>query len=265
MHYSAIIPTHNRYRLLKRALESIYSQTLPPTEVIVVDDGSSDKTKKIVNDFGDILYMYQENSGVSSARNKGLKYAKSEFVAFLDDDDTWHKEKMAQQMEFLKHNPQFLWCYSDEKWVRDNKEVTVPKKYHKPKHNTFLEHIAFCNIAPSSVVIHKKIFDEIGCFDERLKVCEDYDLWLRILQHYPAGLVEKKLITKYAQETNQLGFCKNIESFRVLALEKHLKSKYHKEVKEVLIQKYTRLYQGALKRGLYSAKKYHKRLLALRN
>jgi len=100
---SVIIPTYNRYEVLQRALNSVYSQTHKPKEIIVIDDGSTDNTSQIQNLFPQIKYYYQENSGVSSARNLGIKNSVSEWIAFLDSDDEWHEKKLKEHVELHKN------------------------------------------------------------------------------------------------------------------------------------------------------------------
>jgi len=251
MNISVIIPTYNRYGFLKRALASVYAQTLQAQEVIVIDDGSTDTTRDIQKDFPSVTYIYQENSGVSSARNLGIKQAKYEWIAFLDSDDEWHKEKLQMQVNFHKANKNSLMSYTDEVWVREGKAVKVPRKFQKIGKNAFLENLSFCNIAPSSVMMHQTIFQTIGVFDESLEVCEDYDLWLRIASQEKIGLVYKKLLIKYAGHKDQLSFKHwGMDRFRVLALQKllkSLKSPLRILVKEELLKKYGLLLKGAMK------------------
>ncbi len=225
MNISVIIPTYNRYKFLQRALESVYTQTYKPNEVIVIDDGSNDETSTIKKLFPHIKYIYQKNSGVSSARNLGIKNATNEWVAFLDSDDTWHNNKLQKQVDFHKENPNIKMSYTDELWIRDNQEVKIPKKFKKYGGHIFERCLGHCIIAPSSVVVHKKILNQVQndglVFDEELEVCEDYDLWLRVACKDEIGLVDEKLITKYAGHENQLSFKYwGMDRFRVIALEK---------------------------------------------
>ncbi len=236
MTVSVVIPTYNRYKLLKRAIESLYKQTCLPDEIIIVDDGSTDETVAIQNDFPEIIYIYQENRGVSAARNVGIQRAKNEWIAFLDSDDAWHSEKLQKQIDFHRKNPDLLMSYTDEVWIRNGNNVKIPKKYRKIGKDIFLENLSYCNIAPSSVLMHKKLFEEYGLFDESLHVCEDYDMWLRIAIKQKIALIDEKLINKYAGHDEQLGFTKNMENYRITILESLIKKCRSKEKKN-LVQK----------------------------
>ena len=224
MDISVVIPTYNRYELLKRAIASLYEQTTPPQEIIVVDDGSTDNTKAIVKDFPEIIYIYQENRGVSVARNAGIQKAKNEWIAFLDSDDEWHSKKLQKQIDFHRKNSDILMSYTDEVWIRNGQKVKIPKKYRKIGEDAFVENLSYCNIAPSSVMLHKKLLDRVGLFDEDLEVCEDYDLWLRIASKEKIALIDEKLINKYAGHDEQLGFRKNMDRVRIAILQKLIAS-----------------------------------------
>lgn len=251
MNITVIIPSYNRYELLKRALSSVYEQTYKAKEIIVVDDGSTDETFQIQKDFPQIKYIYQKNSGVSSARNLGMANASNEWIVFLDSDDEWLSEKLEFQVEFHKNNPDILMSYTDENWIRNGISVKIPKKFRKIGKDIFSENLSYCNIAPSSSMIHKSLLNDIGNFDESLEVCEDYDLWLRIALKYKIGLINQKLINKYAGHAKQLSFKYwGMDRFRVKTLEKLLLEapKSNKElIKTELIKKYTLLKKGAVK------------------
>lgn len=251
MKISVIIPTYNRYTLLKRAILSVYSQSYLATEIIVIDDCSTDDTKQITQDFPNIKYFHQVNKGVSSARNLGIKKASYDWIAFLDSDDEWCEDKLLKQINYHKKNRNILMTYTDEEWIRDGKKVKIPKKFKKIGKDVLKENLSYCNIAPSSVLIHKKLFDNYGLFDEDLKVCEDYDLWLRISMSEKIGLLDEKLIRKYAGHEEQLSFKYwGMDRFRVFSLEKVFKiAKDEKKetIKKELFKKYSLLYKGAIK------------------
>ncbi|CAI6150477.1 MAG: hypothetical protein SPLUMA2_SPLUMAMAG2_01760 [uncultured Sulfurimonas sp.] len=239
---------------MQRAIESVLGQTHQADEIIVIDDGSIDNTSQILQKFPNIKYIYQKNSGVSSARNLGIRNASFEWIAFLDSDDEWIDSKLQEQVLFHKNNSDVLMSYTDEIWLRDALNVKIPKKFRKIGKDVFSENLSFCNIAPSSALLHKSIFKSVDLFDESLEVCEDYDLWLRIMIENKIALVDKKLIRKYAGHEDQLSFKYwGMDRFRVFTLEKLLKNenKINEEkvqmIKEELLKKYTLLLKGAIK------------------
>ncbi|MCK5595776.1 glycosyltransferase family 2 protein, partial [bacterium] len=128
---SVIIPAFNRANLLKKAIESVLSQTYQGFELIIVDDGSTDNTYEIVSEFkNDIIYIKQENRGAAAARNTGIKRAENKFLAFLDSDDCWDKEKLAIQIDEMQKNPSYLVSHTQETWYR-NGVLLNQKKKHK--------------------------------------------------------------------------------------------------------------------------------------
>ena len=114
---SVIVPTYNSSLFISKTLKSIINQTLKPYEVIIIDDGSNDGTKDWVKEsFQDIRYIYQKNQGVSSARNKGIKYACGDWVAFLDSDDEWLPNKLYEQVKAIGSNPEIKFFHTNEIW-----------------------------------------------------------------------------------------------------------------------------------------------------
>ncbi len=220
----------------------------------MIDDGSIDNTSDIKNDFPSVEYIYKENSGASGARNKGIEHASFEWIAFLDSDDEWLPTKLEEQVAFHQVYNDILMSYTDEYWVRDGVNVKIPKKFKKIGKDAFVENLSYCNIAPSSVLIHKTLFKSIGMFDETLEVCEDYDLWLRISLEEKIALVDKKLITKYAGHEDQLS-CKHwgMDRFRIITLEKLLMKEKSlittnsALIEKELLKKYIYLLKGAIK------------------
>ena len=226
MNVSVIIPTYNRKNLLKRALHSVSSQTFVPHEIIVVDDGSSDGTKDWVQErFPYVRYIYQDNSGVSSARNAGIQEAKGSWIAFLDSDDEWMPNKLEQQKEVVNSFQKAWLCHTNEIWIRNGVRVNQMKKHQKYGGDIFENCLDICRISPSSVLIKKEVFETVGLFDESLKVCEDYDLWLRITSVLPIIFLDQPLIIKYGGHADQLSRVNNgIEQYRIKSLEKILRS-----------------------------------------
>jgi len=261
---SVIIPTYNRYDVLKRAIKSVLAQSYQNFELIVIDDGSSDNTPKIQKEFPNIRYFHQINKGVSSARNLGIEKASYDWVVFLDSDDEWMEEKLQLQVDFHRQHQDILMSYTDELWIRDGVEVKVPKKFKKYGGFIFDRCLSHCIIAPSATMIHRKLLDKVGVFDENLEVCEDYDLWLRVSKEYEIGLVDKKLITKYGGDEDQLSTkFWGMDRFRVVSLEKLLpiESTQEKLVISMLLKKYKVLLKGAIKYDrILQIKEYEERI-----
>ena len=255
MNISVIIPTFNRCDLVIRAIHSVVNQTHPATEIIVIDDGSNDETgNEVKQGFPSVKLISQKNQGVSKARNVGIEKSTCDWIAFLDSDDEWHRQKLARQVNFIKQNPQLAVCHTDEIWIRNGVRVNPMKKHKKPNGWIFDQCLPLCCVSPSSVLLHKKILDHVGGFDTALPACEDYDLWLRIFSKYPIGLVEDGLVTKYGGHEDQLSRQYwGMDRFRVYALDKLLKqnilsSQNYASVCEVLRKKTNILIAGFEKR-----------------
>ena len=256
MNISVIIPTYNRKETLKRAIQSVLIQSYTPYEIIVIDDGSDDGTKEWLKDnYPNVKYIYQMNSGVSSARNKGIKFARGDWIALLDSDDEWLPSKLKDQANEIELNPAAKFLHTNEIWIRNGVRVNQMKKHKKYGGYIFEKCLDMCRISPSSVLIKKDIFDEIGMFDETLKVCEDYDLWLRFASKYPVHFLDQPLIKKYGGHSDQLSKVDDgIESYRIRSLKKIMNSgilnKKQKTItKDVLVKKMYIYAKGLEKRN----------------
>jgi len=229
---SVIIPTFNRRYVLHRAIESVVNQTRPPIEIIVVDDGSTDGTRDwLVNTFPLVKYIYQDNKGVSSARNRGIEVSKGSWVSFLDSDDEWMPTKLEEQESYIIENPEIKFCHTNEIWIRNGVRVNQMKKHQKYGGDIFEKCLDICRISPSSVLIKKDVFDDIGLFDESLRVCEDYDMWLRYTSRFSVLFLDRQLIIKYGGHSDQLSRVNSgIERYRIRSLENLLNSNIISEV-----------------------------------
>ena len=253
---SVIIPTYNRSALLGRALDSVRAQSRKPAQLIVVDDGSTDDTAAMLaNDFPEVEYFYQPNQGVSAARNVGLENASQPWIALLDSDDQWLPQKLEKQFREIQHNPTFLFCHTEEIWIRNGRRVNPMKKHAKYGGDIFKHCLPLCCVSPSSVLMHRDLLDAVGHFDETLPACEDYDLWLRVCSEFEVLFVKEPLIKKYGGHEDQLSReYWGMDRFRIQALEKilnapHLSLAKRRLVMDTLMEKLRIFLLGAKKRG----------------
>ena len=186
---SVVIPTYNSATTLVRALESVFSQTYKPIEVIVVDDGSTDDTKKIVESYmsnGSIVYIYQQNAGCGRARNNGIDLAQGKYIALLDADDFWHAEKLARQIEVFAQHPDTLVCYTESYIVDPYQKIVwdlVRTIRTRPRSGWIAKYFIINNmVLPSSTLIPKSALLAVGGFCEQydLMMVADLDMWLKL-------------------------------------------------------------------------------------
>ncbi len=265
---SVVIPVFNRKTLILRALHSVLKQSLPAHEVLVVDDGSTDGARDaILQNFPQVRYIRQNRLGVSAARNRGIRMATGNWIAFLDSDDAWAVEKLACQIEALKKQPEYLLCHTNEIWIRNGVRVNAMKKHEKKGGWIFQHGLPRCAISPSSVLVNKRFLEALGGFDEGLPVCEDYDLWLRICARSPVLYLDAPLTIKYGGHKDQLSRQYwGMDRFRVQALDRiltggNLKKADDIAARRMLYQKSKILMKGAKKRQNASLFQYCQTIL----
>ncbi len=219
---SVIIPVYNRTFSIRDALESVFIQSIKPSEIIVIDDGSSFDMALYLKNYMQHIHLIKlnENKGVSFARNTGIKAASGDYIAFLDSDDLFLPKKLEYQINYMVENGLYI-SHTDEFWYRKDRWVNQGKNNNRYGGYIFDKIIDKCRISPSSLIVHKSVFDEAGYFDEDLRVCEDYEIALRFALKYKIGYLEKKLIIKRAVEENSLSAnIEHIEYIRYKILEK---------------------------------------------
>lgn len=253
---AVIIPTYNRAALLERALASVIAQSCPATEIIVIDDGSTDSTQQLIeNNYPQVRYIHQANSGVSAARNAGIKTTTCDWVCLLDSDDSWQADKLEKQCKALTENPDYLFCHTNEIWYRNGKVLNQGKKHEKHGGYIFQYCLPLCAISPSSAIIKKELFDKVGLFDETLPACEDYDMWLRICCQYPVLFLDEALTNKFGGHEDQLSRQYwGMDRFRIIALQKCVESQNVNDSDrtaaiEMLLNKISIFLKGADKHG----------------
>ena len=252
---SVIVPTHNRWPLVGDAIESVLTQSYRYFEVIVVDDGSTDGTDAKLAEFGPHLRLIRQTQrGVSAARNRGVSVARGRYLAFLDSDDLWLPEKLKVQTRFMEGHPGIQICQTDEIWMRRGLRVNPKMKHQKPSGDIFRRSLELCLVSPSAVMMTRDLFNGVGGFDERLPVCEDYDLWLRIAAKHAVPLIPYALTVKRGGHADQLSRSVwGMDRYRVAALQKLLRTELSGEKRhwavEMLGRKISILSHGARKRG----------------
>ncbi len=251
---AVVIPTHNRASVLGRALDSVFNQSSPADQCLVVDDGSTDDTEQVVRAYPGATCLRQDHRGVSAARNLGVRRATHDWVAFLDSDDCWMPDKLERQREALDGTPHVL-CHTDEIWIRRGARVN-PKRKHRKRGGWIYRHcLPLCAISPSTAIVRRDVLEAAGGFDESLPACEDYDLWLRLCAHHPVLFIDRPLATRYGGHEDQLSARHwGMDRFRVAALEKMLAAPGlgagdRRETLAMLVAKLRVLVGGARRRG----------------
>ena len=205
---SIVIPAYDSANQLPEALDSVFKQTYQDFEIIVVDDGSTDDTRELLETYKNrIIYLYQENGGPSKARNTGIRAAKGRYVAFLDADDHWLPPKLEQQIKLIESDPRLGLVFSDAKYF--DGEPPMDGSYWKQRgcydemiaesrmiRNAFGKLMKINFIMPSTALVKKECFDKSGLFDESLRYVEDKDMWLRISRHYSMACIPYPLVKR---------------------------------------------------------------------
>jgi glycosyltransferase involved in cell wall biosynthesis len=180
--------------MVRRAIESVLAQTYRNWELIVVDDGSSDGTGNVLESLaGPLKYFYQENRGLASARNLGVKQSKGPLIALLDSDDWWVADKLRQCVDYLKQHPDVDVVYTPMKTVdTEGKELFGHEKVCKGGYllNELFEDIF---VHDPAAVFYRKVWERVGGFDESLRVCVGHNFWLRVAVEHKFGLIPEPL------------------------------------------------------------------------
>jgi glycosyltransferase involved in cell wall biosynthesis len=193
---SVVIATFNCAKFLGDALNSVLVQTFKDCEVLIVDDGSTDETKEIVDRYfkdGRLRYIYIDHKGQAFAKNRGIREARGEFVAFLDADDIWIPTKLEKQVPLFSQH-QIGLVYGRRSLINEHgyEKPFIHPKFHR---GDALESIFIENyVCFSSAMVRKSVLDEVGMFDEQLKMGIDYDLWIRLAARYKFDYVDEVLV-----------------------------------------------------------------------
>ena len=204
---SVIIPTYNSSSYVLQAVDSALGQTIQPSEVIVVDDGSTDDTAKVFSGSRrTVRYIYQENRGLSAARNRGIAEARGDLIAFLDADDVWLPEKLEKQTACLAQHPESGLVHSDLLYWDDRTGQTSRRECGRAAKagRCYEQFLSRNGVTPSTVIVRRTCLARVGTFDEAIRrpTTQDYDLWFRIARHYELLYVEEPLVLYRQHESN---------------------------------------------------------------
>ena len=223
---SIIIPTYNRANLIKRAINSILNQSYTNYEIIVVDDGSTDNTKEVIESFNEDkinYYVHKKNRGAAAARNTGIKYSKGAFIAFQDSDDKWLPEKLEKEMDiFLESSDEIGVVYSGYLYLNNNnKKVYIPSPKVIKKEGNIHYELLKGNFVTGLSVIRKICFKKVGLFDENLPNLEDWELYIRISKYFSFRFIDEPLSIAYcSSDSATINYSKNLKSYEII-LKKH--------------------------------------------
>ena len=214
---SVIMPAYNSAQTIGTAINSVLMQDYLNWEIIIIDDGSTDDTLNEIRKFKDarIKVFSQDNQGPSVSRNYGIKIANGEYIAFLDADDFWEKDKLNLQLQMLCNSEERMGLVHSNYYEFDHKRSYLPKPFRYTKmlnlEGNVYESLVIHNfVATLTVIVKREVFDNIGYFDTSLKAPEDWDLWIRIAKKYTFGYIPTPL-ARY--RLNPSGISKNYYAF----------------------------------------------------
>lgn len=192
---SVIIPAYNAERFIGQAIQSVLDQTYTNWELVIINDGSTDNTAEIVKEFDDprVTYIYQENRGLSAARNTAIRNANAEIIALLDSDDLWEPEFLEKMMGLIERHPDAAAVYCGFQYIdNQGKDIGIPQSKMFPPEEIYRTLICDGNwLVPCAVVFRKQLAELAGLFDETISPVADADLWTRLAANHPLiGLPE---------------------------------------------------------------------------
>lgn len=223
----SVIPVRDRACFVREAIGSVVTQRYDDHALVVVDDGSGDETAAVAEEAVrgarvSATVLRRSHAGVAAARNAGVAVIDSAWIAFLDSDDLWLETKLVRQMAWIDAHPAYRIAQTEERWI-DGGRHRNPRNWHRKEERLFPRCLERCLVSPSAVVIRRDLYEELGGFDESFRVCEDYELWLRVALDESVGLVSEQLVVKRGGHADQLSRSMwGLDRYRVAALVKLL-------------------------------------------
>lgn len=205
---SVLIPIYKGEAFVRRAVESALAQTYPYVEVVIVNDGSPDNSRQVLEPFvtlPNVRYVEKRNGGVASARNAGLRVATGAYVALLDQDDAWDPHKLERQVAVLESRPEVALVHADVTYVGPDDRV-LPHDPYFPANvqgHCFREFFVANPVMACTALVRRSVLDEVGGFDEAIRFSDDYDLWLRIVRHHAVAYIDEPLALYRLHDANE--------------------------------------------------------------
>jgi len=219
---SVLIPSYNHEKYVKEAIESVLNQTFQDFELIITDDGSTDGTVDKIKEFDDEriqLYVFDENQGACNAMNNCIKHAKGKYIAYISSDDVWETYKLEKQINFIEKNPDIEVVFSKASFIGENSELLDENSSSTEIYNLYknifdkknrskeewLRRFFFSGncICHPSILIRKRVYDDVGLYDERLASVPDFDMWIRVCLKYEIHIMDEKLIRFRIRDNNE--------------------------------------------------------------
>jgi glycosyltransferase involved in cell wall biosynthesis len=216
---SVVIAAYNAEKYLAETLQSVRAQTFSDYEIIVIDDGSTDRTAEIVSGHKDVLLLSQTNRGEAAARNTGVRASRGAYVSFLDADDIWLPSKLEKQASHLLAHPLTAWNYTDALVFDSATRRTICRigKRLRLHEGDILRPLLLRSFIPSATpVVRRTVFTEVGLFDEarERRIGEDWNMWLRIAERHPATLINEPLAMIRMHANNMSRVATPFEAYR---------------------------------------------------
>jgi len=250
--FSVIVPTYNRGHIIAQAIQSVISQTFTNWELIIIDDGSSDNTCNIIEEFTDVRvnYYYQKNTERSQARNNGIKLAKGNFICFLDSDDTYCVNHLEVFQQYIKqHNFPKALLFSNPIVIHNQNEIQ--EKVPPFSGNDSLAYILKNSIIPDRVCIHRNVFENYE-FNPQIYIGEDTILWAQITNTYPMFHIDQFTVKYLIHDDNSVNLKNNVyrnrldgllQLFSQVEIKKRLYTKLKNEIVSVCYYGIARHYE----------------------
>ncbi len=250
---SVILPTYNREKKITASIQSILEQTYKNIELIIVDDCSKDQSIEVIQEITDSrirLIRNEKNEGPAKSRNIGVSYAKSEVIAFNDSDDIWHKDKLVKQMSYWREHPDKIMLYSRYNNYMGREVGVIPAYYYeksKLEGDIFYSLLEGNKVGTPTILMKKKVFEDLKGFDTNLKALEDWDLAIRVAHKGEIGFIEESLVNAYGEKEGINSNMDNLINAQIEIIAKNCineKSKIHLKDSVIFllerIVKYTR-------------------------